>query len=467
MKNRPFRFLTVVLCLTFGESSLTAQTASNTSAAKEPARAAYLDPSLPLEQRVNDLVSRMTLEEKVSQMQDVAPAIPRLSIPAYNWWNEGLHGVARAGNATVFPQAIGLAATWDTDLIHRVADVISTEARAKYNDAIQHGNTGRYFGLTFWSPNINIFRDPRWGRGQETYGEDPFLTGTLATEFVRGMEGNNPRYLTAAATAKHFAVHSGPEPSRHCFNVDPSPQDLSETYLPAFRRTVVEGKAEIVMCAYNAVDGKPACASPELLKDTLRGRWGFAGHVTSDCGAIDDITTGHHFTRTNIEAVAAAVKAGTDVGCDFKDEYLDLPKAVSAGLISESDVDAALKRLLRTRFRLGMFDPHGTVPFDAIPYSANHSDEHKAVALRAARDSIVLLKNDGILPLAPGKRIAVIGPTAASLIDLEGNYNGTPVGPVLPVDGIMAAFGAERVRYAQGSPFVAELPLPVSRTALG
>jgi beta-glucosidase len=427
----------------------------------------FRDPSVAIEKRVSDLVGRMTLAEKAAQMQDNAPAIPRLGVPSYTYWNEALHGVARGGEATVFPQAIGMAATWDKDLIHAEGNVIGVEGRAKYNEAQRQANHGRYFGLTFWSPNINIFRDPRWGRGQETYGEDPFVTGTLATQFIRGIEGNNPRYLTAAATAKHFAVHSGPEPSRHSFNVDPSPQDLAETYLPAFRRTVVDGKAEIVMCAYNAVDGKPACANPELLKDTLRGKWGFAGHVTSDCGAIDDITTGHHFTRTNVEAVAAAVKAGTDVGCDFKDEYLDLPKAVAAGLISEGEVDAALKRLLRTRFRLGMFDPPGSVPFDAIPYSANHSDEHKAVALRAARESIVLLKNDGILPLAPGKKIAVIGPTAASLIDLEGNYNGTPVGPVLPVDGMMAAFGAERVRYAQGSPFVAELPLPVSRTALG
>jgi beta-glucosidase len=427
----------------------------------------FRDPSVPIEKRVDDLVGRMTLTEKAAQMQDNAAAIPRLGVPSYAYWNEALHGVARAGEATVFPQAIGMAATWDKDLLHAEGNVIGVEGRAKYNEAQRRGNHGRYFGLTFWSPNINIFRDPRWGRGQETYGEDPFLTGTLATQFIRGIEGDNPRYLTAAATAKHFAVHSGPEPSRHSFNVDPSREDLAETYLPAFRRTVVEGKAEIVMCAYNAIDGKPACANPELLKDTLRGKWGFAGHVTSDCGAIDDITTGHHFTRTNVEAVAAAVKAGTDVGCDFKDEYLDLPKAVAAGLISEGEVDAALKRLLRTRFRLGMFDPPGSVPFDAIPYSANHSGEHKAVALRAARESIVLLKNDGILPLAPGKKIAVIGPTAASLIDLEGNYNGTPVGPVLPVDGMTAAFGAERVSYAQGSPFVAELPLPVSRTALG
>src|SRR5881296_3544524 len=275
MKNRPFRFLTVVLCLTFGESSLTAQTASNTSAAKEPARAAYLDPSLPLEQRVNDLVSRMTLEEKVSQMQDVAPAIPRLSIPAYNWWNEGLHGVARAGNATVFPQAIGLAATWDTDLIHRVADVISTEARAKYNDAIQHGNTSRYYGLTFWSPNINIFRDPRWGRGQETYGEDPYLTSRLGVAFVKGLQGDDPRYLKVVATPKHYAVHSGPEPERHSFDAKADERDLRETYLPAFRATVVEGKAAAVMCAYNRVDGQPCCENTRLLADILRGEWGF------------------------------------------------------------------------------------------------------------------------------------------------------------------------------------------------
>src|SRR5437763_11180266 len=258
MKNRPFRFLTVVLCLTFGESSLTAQTAPHTSAAKEPARSAYLDPSLPLEQRVNDLVSRMTLEEKVSQMQDVAAAVPRLGIPSYNWWNEGLHGVARSGIATVFPQAIGLAATWDTGLIHRVADVISTEARAKYNDAIQHGNTGRYFGLTFWSPNINIFRDPRWGRGQETYGEDPYLTSRIGVAFVTGLQGDNPNYLKTVSTSKHFAVHSGPEVLRHRFNVPVSPHDFAHTYPPAFRATIMEAHADSVMCAYNSVRSEPA-----------------------------------------------------------------------------------------------------------------------------------------------------------------------------------------------------------------
>src|SRR5436309_5970615 len=301
----------------------------------QQARAKHDDPSASPEDRANELVSHMTLEEKVSQMQNAAPAIPRLGVPAYDWWNEALHGVARAGLATVFPQAIGLAATWDTELESRVADAISTEARAKYNDAQKHDNHGRYYGLTFWSPNINIFRDPRWGRGQETLGEDPYLTGTLATQFIRGIQGDNPRYLTAAATAKHLAVHSGPEPDRHSFNVNPSRQDLAETYLPAFRRAVVDGKAEIVMCAYNAVDGKPACANEQLVDGTLRRAWSFRGHVTSDCGAIDDITTGHHYTRTQIEAAAVAVKAGTDIGCDFKNEYLDLPKAVAAGLISE------------------------------------------------------------------------------------------------------------------------------------
>jgi len=426
----------------------------------------YRDPSAPLDKRVADLVSRMTLEEKAAQMQDIAPAIPRLGVPSYDYWNEALHGVARSGEATVFPQAIGMAATWDKDMLHAEGNTIGIEARAKYNEAQRQGNHGRYFGLDFWSPNINIFRDPRWGRGQETLGEDPYLTGVLATQFIRGIQGDNPRYLLAAATSKHFAVHSGPEPLRHGFNVDPSPQDLAETYLPAFRRTVTEGNVQIVMCAYNAINGKPACANPELLTQTLRRNWGFNGHVTSDCGAIDDITNGHHFTKTQVEAAALAVKAGTDTGCDFNDEYLDLPKAVHAGLISEKEIDTAVERDLKTRFRLGMFDPPQSVPFSSIPFSADHSPEHIERALRAARESIVLLKNDGILPLVPGNRVAVIGPTAASLIDLEGNYNGTPVGAVLPLDGMIAAYGSDRVRYAEGSPFVSELPLVVPRTAL-
>lgn len=427
----------------------------------------YRDPSAPLDRRLNDLLGRMSLEEKAAQMQDAAPAIPRLGIPAYDYWNEALHGVARSGEATVFPQAIAMAASWDKELVHAEGNTIGIEARAKYNRAQREGNRGRYFGLTFWSPNINIFRDPRWGRGQETYGEDPYLTGVLATQFIRGVQGDNGHYLLAAATSKHFAVHSGPEPLRHQFNVDPPPQDFAETYLPAFRRTVKEANVQIVMCAYNAVDGIPACANRRLLTDTLRSKWGFDGHVTSDCGAIDDITNGHHYARTQMEAAAAAVKAGTDTDCDnqSKNEYLDLPKAVRAGLISQKEMDAALKRDLRTRFRLGMFDPPQMVPFNSIGYSADHSPGHRALALRAARESIVLLKNDAILPLAPGKKVAVIGPTAASLIDLEGNYNGTPVGAVLPLDAMIAAYGADRVHYGEGSPFVGELPLVVPRTA--
>jgi beta-glucosidase len=416
---------------------------------------------------VDALIARMTLEEKAAQLQDNAPAIQRLGIPAYTYWNEALHGVARAGEATVFPQSIGMAATWDKELLHAEGQVVGIEGRAKYNQAQREGNTGRYFGLTFWSPNINIFRDPRWGRGQETLGEDPYLTGVLGTQFIRGIQGNDQRYLTAAATAKHLAVHSGPEPDRHQFNVNPSRQDLAETYLPAFRRAVVDGKAEIVMCAYNAVDGKPACANPELVNGTLRARWGFAGHVTSDCGAIDDITAGHKFTKTNVEAVAAAVKAGTDINCGSKNEYLDLPKAVAVGLISEREIDNALRRVLGTRAKLGILPVSTRTPWSEIPYSANHSPAHRQLALHAAREAIVLLKNDGILPLrrAPS-RIAVIGPGATSLISLEGNYNGTPTDPVLPLDGIRSAFPKARIGYAQGSAFADGTAVAVPRSAL-
>ena len=426
----------------------------------------YRDASQPVEARVDDLVRRMTIEEKAAQMQNVAPAIPRLGIPPYDYWNEALHGVARAGEATVFPQAIGMAATWDRDLMLAEGQTVATEGRAKYNQAQAQKNYDRYYGLTFWSPNINIFRDPRWGRGQETLGEDPYLTGTMAVPFIAGVQGTDPKYLKAIATPKHFAVHSGPEQSRHRFNVDPLPRDLSETYLPAFRRAIVDGRAESLMCAYNAVDTKAACANASLLQDTLRGAWGFKGFVTSDCGAIDDITTGHHNSPTNPQGAALAVKAGTDTGCDFKDEMLDLPKAVKAGYLSEADMDVALKRLFTARMKLGMFDPAASVPFSAIGIDENHSAAHRAIALRAAHESIVLLKNDGVLPLAAGARkIAVVGPTAASLIALEGNYNGTPIGAVLPVDGMAAAFGADRISYAQGSPFTQELAVAVPRTA--
>jgi len=428
----------------------------------------YRDPDAPVEKRAADLVAKMTLAEKVRQMQNAAPAIERLGVPSYEYWNEALHGVARGGEATIFPQAIAMAATWDKDLLHAMGSTIGIEGRARYNLAQAQGNHDRYFGLTFWTPNINIFRDPRWGRGQETLGEDPYLTGTLATALIRGIQGDDPRYLQAIATPKHFAVHSGPEPLRHGFNVDPSPRDLNETYLPAFRRVVVDGKAHSLMCAYNAVDTVPACANATLLQETLRNAWGFDGFVTSDCGAIDDITRGHHFTRTNPEGAALAVKAGTDTACTFLDEYLDLGDAVKKGLIAESQLDISLRRLFAARIRLGMFDPAEQVPFSKVPITENHSVAHQELALRAARESIVLLRNDGVLPLA-GKsdRIAVIGPSAASLIALEGNYKGTPTAPVLPIDGMEREFGAGRVRYAQGAPFVEGIALPVPRTVFG
>jgi beta-glucosidase len=441
---------------------------SATALAQAAGAQIYADANRPVDERVNDLIGRMTLEEKAAQLQNAAPAIARLNIPAYDYWNEALHGVARAGEATIFPQAIGMAATWDKDLMKREGQVVAVEGRAKYNQAQRDRNYERYYALTFWSPNINIFRDPRWGRGQETLGEDPYLTGTLGTQFIEGVQGDNPKYYSAIATPKHYAVHSGPEPLRHGFNVNVAPRDLTETYLPAFRRTVIEGKAASLMCAYNAVDGAPACASQMLLQDILRRDWGFQGFVTSDCGAIDDITTGHKFTKTNLEGAALSIKAGTDTGCNFKNEYLDLPKSVAAGHLTEADMDAALRRLFTARMRLGLFDPASMVPFASIPISANHSSENKAVALRAARESIVLLKNDGTLPLkARAPKIAVVGPTANSLIVLEGNYMGTPVDPVLPIDGMEKAFGKEQVTFAQGAPFTEELAVPVPRTALG
>ena len=427
----------------------------------------YRNPALPLNRRVDDLVGRMTLAEKVSQMQNDAVAIPRLGIPAYNWWNEGLHGVARSGYATVFPQAIGLAATWDTELLHEVATTISTEARAKYNEAIRHNIHGIYFGLTVWSPNINIFRDPRWGRGQETYGEDPFLTSRLGVAFVSGLQGSNADYLKVVATPKHFAVHSGPESERHRFNVNPSPFDLQDTYLPAFRATITEGHADSTMCAYNAIDGIPACANHELLHNILRQQWGFEGYVTSDCGAISDFYSpeGHHYSPDEAHAAAAGVLAGTDTSCGT--EYSALTKAVKEDLLPESAIDTAVKRLFAARFRLGMFDPPSRVPYAKIPFSDDDSPAHRAVALETARKAMVLLKNDAnALPLHDGIRtLAVVGPNAASLAALEGNYNAVPSHPVLPIDGITQEFGSgTKILYAQGSPYDAQLPLPVPRT---
>ena len=433
------------------------------SAGNEP----YLNPDLPAEKRAADLVSRMTLEEKVLQMQNSAPAIQRLGIPAYDWWNEALHGVARAGQATVFPQAIGLAATWDTDLMHRVADAISTEARAKYNEAIRLNDHSRYHGLTFWSPNINIFRDPRWGRGQETYGEDPYLTGRLAVAFIQGMQGTDPHYFKVIATAKHYAVHSGPEPSRHQFDVHPSERDLAETYLPAFKAAIVEGKADSVMCAYNSVDGVPACASLDLLQKRLRDEWGFQGFIVSDCGAISDIFRGHKYKANAAEASALAVKAGTDLTCGS--EYRALTEAVKAGLIAEAEINRSLERLFVARFKLGMFDPPERVPFSKIAYSENDSQEHRKLALEAARKSIVLLKNENqTLPLKPSvRRIAVIGPSADDPIALLGNYNGFSSRQVTPLEGIERQFaGKAEVRFALGATYTPQSPALVPSAAL-
>ncbi len=424
----------------------------------------FQNPSLPIEQRVNDLVGRMTPGEKISQMTMTAAAIPRLGVPEYTWWNEGLHGVARSGYATVFPQAIGLAATWDTTLMHSVGDTISTEARAKYSDAIAHGNHRIYFGLTIWSPNINIFRDPRWGRGQETYGEDPYLTSRMGLAFVTGLQGDDPRYLKVVATPKHFAVHSGPEQLRHEFDVNPSPQDFQATYLPAFHTTLVEGKAASTMCAYNAVDGAPACASDLLLRKTLRGEWKFSGFVTSDCWALTDIWKGHKFAPDEERAAVLALRAGTDTSCG--PEFAALNQALKDKLVSESEIDTAVKRLFTARFRLGMFDPPQDVPYARIPMSEVDSQAHRELARQVARESIVLLKNaNGILPLQTnGETIAVIGPNATMMESLEGNYNGQPTHPVLPLDGIESRFG--KVLFAQGSSYVAGFPVVVPRTVL-
>ncbi len=431
--------------------------------------AKYQDTALPVEQRVDDLVGRMTLPEKVSQMQNHSVAIPRLNVPEYDWWNEGLHGVARSGYATVFPQAIGMASTWDTKLLHSVAAAISTEARAKYNQAIRDNIHSIYYGLTIWSPNINIFRDPRWGRGQETYGEDSFLTGRLGVAFVTGLQGDDPKYLKTVATPKHFAVHSGPESERHRFDVKPSRFDLEDTYLPAFRATITEAHADSLMCAYNEVDGVPACANQELLGTTLRKDWQFGGYVTSDCGAISDFFSpaGHKYSPDKEHAAAAALQAGTDTSCG--DEYAALVSAVRDKLVSEEAVDKAVKRLFTARFRLGLFDPAPDVAYARIPFSENDSAAHRALALETARKSMVLLKNtDNALPLASGvKTIAVIGPNAASLAALEGNYNAVPSRPVLPIDGIEQEFaGRAKVLYAQGSPYADGVSLPVPRTVL-
>lgn len=401
------------------------------------------------EMHARELVKQMTLTEKISQMMHDAPAIERLGIPAYNWWNECLHGVGRAGIATVFPQAIGLSATWNVELIHQIAVVISDEARAKHHEALRHNIHSIYTGLTFWTPNINIFRDPRWGRGQETYGEDPFLTARLGVAFVKGLQGDDPQYLKVVATPKHFAVHSGPENTRAYFDVYPSERDLWETYLPAFEACVREGKAASVMGAYNRLNGDPCCASIPLLQQILRDQWGFDGYVVSDCSAIYNIYQFHRVVETAASAAALSVNAGCDLECGRT--YQALSEALEQNLITEETLDISLVRLFTARYRLGMFDSPEQVPYAQIPYDVNDSPEHRAWALQAARESLVLLKNENnILPLSKNiRRIAVIGPNAHNSEVMLGNYNGTPSSSVTPLEGIKARFNGE-ITYAQG-----------------
>ena len=417
---------------------------------------------LTIEKRLNSLLSQMTIEEKVSQMVYDAPAVERLSIPKYSWWNEGLHGLGRAGLATVFPQAIGLAATWNPDLMHQVATAISDEARAKHHQAVRLGIREIYSGLTFWSPNINIFRDPRWGRGQETYGEDPYLTTVMGIAFIKGLQGNHPEYLKLVATPKHFAVHSGPERDRHHFDARVGERDFRETYLPAFEACVKEAQAASIMGAYNRINGEPCCASKTLLEKILKDEWGFEGFVVSDCGAILDIYAHHQVVDTAAQASSLAVKNGCDLNCG--NVYPALLEAVEQGLISEEIVTQAVERLFRARFRLGMFDPEETVPYTGIPYDVVDSKEHRELALEAARQSIVLLKNEyGLLPLSKDiHSIAVIGPNADDLGSLLGNYNGTPREPITPLKGIRNILPPKaKVYYAQGCEIAADV-LPMN-----
>ncbi len=419
----------------------------------------YLDVRLPFATRADDLVAQMTLPEKISQMMNDAAAIPRLGVPAYGWWNEALHGVARAGLATSFPQAIGMAATWDTALVHDEGRVISNEARGKYNDAVAHGRRASYEGLTFWSPNINIFRDPRWGRGQETYGEDPFLTARIAVQFIRGVQGDDPKYLQAVATVKHYAVHSGPEPGRHVYNAVVSARDLYETYLPQFRAAIEEGGAYSLMCAYNALYGHAACGSSLLLDSILRRQWRFPGYTVSDCDAVSDIYRTHRFAASAAAASARAVAAGTDLDCGRT--YRALGAAVDSGFVSEARIDTAVDRLFLARMKLGMFDPPDSVPWSTMGMDDVDTPANRALALRAARESMVLLRNrDHALPLEKSLgTIAVIGPNADRAEVLLGNYNGTPADPVTPLRGIRDAVSPQtRVLYAPGSALAPGLP---------
>jgi beta-glucosidase len=424
--------------------------------ARDGEKPVYQDTSKDFETRALDLVSQMTLEEKISQIGNSSAAIPRLGINEYDWWNECLHGVARAGVATVFPQAIGMAATFDLDMMSEVANIISDEARAKHHEFLRNNDFGRYKGLTMWSPNINIFRDPRWGRGHETYGEDPFLTGQMGMRFVKGLQGDDPKYFKVVATAKHYAVHSGPEPERHSFNVVPDARDLWETYLPAFEDLMVKAKAYSIMGAYNRVDGESASASWMLLEDILRKQWGFEGFVVSDCGAIRDIYAHHKIVNSAEEAAAVGLRRGCDLDCGNVYQQAML-KAVQEGMIDEGEIDRSVYRLMLARMKLGMFDPVEMVPYAQIPYEVNDSKPHDEVALQMALKSMTLLKNDGTLPLNKKKvkSIAVVGPNANTIDALRANYFGDASNPVTVLDGIKKAAGNKiKVTYDEGCPIV-------------
>jgi len=444
---------------------------SFTALAQDTSNLPYMNPKLPPEERAADLVHRMTLEEKASQLVNQARAIPRLNVPAYDWWSEALHGVAVDGT-TEFPEPIGLAATFDTPRIHEMATTIGIEARIVHAQAIRKGTFPIFHGLDFWAPNVNIFRDPRWGRGQETYGEDPFLSARMAVAFVAGMQGDDPRYYRTISTPKHFAVHSGPEPTRHFADVDVSKHDQVDTYLPAFRAAVVEGHAGSVMCAYNAVNGEPACASQFLLQQTLREAWQFRGYVVSDCDAVRNIFRDHHYRPTQPQASAIALLRGMDNECiDFAKvtddhDYRPYIDAVQQGYLPESSVDTALARLFTARIRLGLFDPPDVAPYSKIDEKALNSAEHRALARRMANESMVLLKNDGVLPLKSVMRIAVIGPLADQTPVLLGNYNGTPTHTVSVLEGMKAEFPNAKITYIPGTQFLSNRGDPVPASVL-
>ena len=431
----------------------------------------YMNTKLSPEERAADLVHRMSLQEKASQLVNQARAIPRLNVPAYDWWSEALHGVAVDGT-TEFPEPIGLAATFDTPRIREMATAIGMEARIVHVQAVRKGTFPIFHGLDFWAPNVNIFRDPRWGRGQETYGEDPFLSARMAVAFVTGMQGDDPRYYRVISTPKHFAVHSGPEPTRHFADVDVSKHDQLDTYLPAFRAAVVEGHAGSVMCAYNAINGEPACASQFLLQQTLRGAWQFQGYVVSDCDAVRNIFRDHHYRPTQSQASAISLLRGMDNECiDFAKvtddhDYRPYIDAVQQGYLPESAVDTALTRLFTARIRLGLFDPPDVVPYSKIDEKALDSADHRAVARRMANESMVLLKNDGVLPLKTVRRIAVVGPLADQTAVLLGNYNGTPTHTVSVVEGMKAEFPNAKITYFPGTQFLLNRGDPVPATVL-